>query len=264
MAYKTFTNGSPLPASDLNTFLMNQSVITFASSTERDSVLTAPTEGMLVYLRDDNKLYLYTGATWEVQAPITTEGDLIVGNSSGIAARFGIGADGQVLTSNGTTVAWELPSSGSVEFSSIASGSLATGAATSTVSGFGGYDNYVIVLRDVTLSAATIATISFNGDATGNYAITDFRQARTIDRSTIPIFDFDDVVETAFVAISIRGAISTSPAMFSYNGGSEISGSGHDSFVGHGIINKDDLQLDSFTIETSTTVTGGTYTIYGA
>ncbi len=38
---------------------------------------------------------------------ITTEGDVIVGDGSGDAARLGIGLNGQVLTSNGTTASWQ-------------------------------------------------------------------------------------------------------------------------------------------------------------
>lgn len=39
-------------------------------------------------------------------SPITTEGDLIVGNGANSATRLGIGTSGYVLTSNGTTAAW--------------------------------------------------------------------------------------------------------------------------------------------------------------
>ena len=40
-------------------------------------------------------------------SPVTTEGDVIVGNSSGEEARLAIGTNGQVLTSNGTTASWQ-------------------------------------------------------------------------------------------------------------------------------------------------------------
>lgn len=38
---------------------------------------------------------------------ITTRGDVVIGNTSGVAARLGIGTSGQVLTSDGTDVSWE-------------------------------------------------------------------------------------------------------------------------------------------------------------
>lgn len=52
----------------------------------------------------------------DVQANVvTTEGDLIVANSSGAASRLGIGSAGQVLTSNGTTASWAANSSGATQ-----------------------------------------------------------------------------------------------------------------------------------------------------
>jgi hypothetical protein len=64
VAYKVFANGYPLQASELNNYLMNQSVIVFASSSERSSTLTTPTEGMITYLSDTNALEYYTGSAW--------------------------------------------------------------------------------------------------------------------------------------------------------------------------------------------------------
>jgi hypothetical protein len=64
MAYKVFSNGSVLPASDLNDFLMRQSVMVFSSSTARASAITGPTEGMLTYLEDTNRFQYYSGTAW--------------------------------------------------------------------------------------------------------------------------------------------------------------------------------------------------------
>lgn len=64
MPFKTFENGYPLPASDLNDYLMKQSVMVFASSANRAVYLTAPIEGMLTWLQDQNKYQYYDGTTW--------------------------------------------------------------------------------------------------------------------------------------------------------------------------------------------------------
>jgi hypothetical protein len=64
MAYKVFTNGSVLPASDLNDFLMRQSVMVFSSATARTSAITGPTEGMLTWLEDVHRFQYYTGTAW--------------------------------------------------------------------------------------------------------------------------------------------------------------------------------------------------------
>jgi len=45
-------------------------------------------------------------AAFNALSPITTAGDLIVGNGSNSATRLGIGANGTILTSNGTTATW--------------------------------------------------------------------------------------------------------------------------------------------------------------
>ena len=65
MSYKVFTNGSVLNASELNEFLMNQAVISFASSASRASAITAPIEGMLTYLEDVNTYQFYNGTAWQ-------------------------------------------------------------------------------------------------------------------------------------------------------------------------------------------------------
>lgn len=121
MAYKVFTNGSPLPASDLNTYLMNQSVMVFANSTARSAALTAPTEGMITYLEDTELVYVYKSGNWVdindnsgaiPKSTVTTAGDLIVADGNASVTRLGIGSNGQILTSNGTTATWSTPAGG--------------------------------------------------------------------------------------------------------------------------------------------------------
>ena len=64
MAYKVFSNGSVLNASDLNDYLMNQSVMVFSSSTARASAIATPIEGMLTYLEDTNAYEYWDGSAW--------------------------------------------------------------------------------------------------------------------------------------------------------------------------------------------------------
>lgn len=72
MAYKVFSNGNTLPASDLNTYLMNQSVMTFATAAARSSAITSPSLGMLSW-RDDGAVYeYYNGTSWVSIAGVTT------------------------------------------------------------------------------------------------------------------------------------------------------------------------------------------------
>jgi hypothetical protein len=54
------------------------------------------------------------GAAFNALSPITTTGDLILGNGSNSATRLGIGANGYLLTSNGTTASWAAAPAGGV------------------------------------------------------------------------------------------------------------------------------------------------------
>ena len=45
-------------------------------------------------------------AAFNALSPITTAGDLILGNGANSATRLAIGTDGQILSSNGSTAAW--------------------------------------------------------------------------------------------------------------------------------------------------------------
>jgi hypothetical protein len=64
MAYKIFANGFPLQASELNTFLMQQSIAVFVDSSSRDAAISAPVEGQFVYLTATDVLQKYDGAAW--------------------------------------------------------------------------------------------------------------------------------------------------------------------------------------------------------
>lgn len=64
-----FVNGQTLPASRVQDYLMDQTVMVFASSAARATALTAPTAGMVTYLIDSGDLWFYTGSTWSLVTP---------------------------------------------------------------------------------------------------------------------------------------------------------------------------------------------------
>jgi hypothetical protein len=72
MAYKTFVNGFALNASEVNAYLMNQSVITFANASERTSTLSTPTEGMVTYTLDNDTFAFWNGSAWTALVSIAT------------------------------------------------------------------------------------------------------------------------------------------------------------------------------------------------
>jgi hypothetical protein len=66
---KLFTSGAVLTAAQVNTYLMDQSIMRFADTTARDAAFGGAgepvlAEGMVCYLIDVNSLFYYTGTSW--------------------------------------------------------------------------------------------------------------------------------------------------------------------------------------------------------
>lgn len=82
--YKTFVAGTLAKASEVNTYLMQQSVMVFATTTARSAAITSPSNGMLTYITATKTIELYDGgwtqigggnnATYPNQAVITSPG----------------------------------------------------------------------------------------------------------------------------------------------------------------------------------------------
>jgi len=86
MAYKVFSNGSVLNASDLNDYLMNQSVIVFSSAAARSSAITSPLEGMVTYLEDVNNFQFWNGSAWASLVSLSS-GNIIINSNFEINQR---------------------------------------------------------------------------------------------------------------------------------------------------------------------------------
>jgi hypothetical protein len=82
--YRVFTAGEVLTASNVQNFLQNQSVMSFADSTARaTSIGTANfEEGMLSYLQDSDTLEVYDGSAWGNIAPASTSGLTLISTTS--------------------------------------------------------------------------------------------------------------------------------------------------------------------------------------
>jgi hypothetical protein len=94
MPRKTFVAGDVLTASDMNTFLMDQSVMTFADSTARASAIGTATEGMLTYLEDTNAYEYWDGTAYEPLVGAATSGlNLITTASFSGAVSHSFGSD---------------------------------------------------------------------------------------------------------------------------------------------------------------------------
>jgi len=102
-------------------------------------------------------------AAFNALSPITSTGDLIIGNGTNSATRLGIGTNGYVLTSNGTTATWTPPAS----VSGVTVGTTTVSGATN---GYLLYNN-AGVLGAVAPSSSTISIGSPITGATNGYGL---------------------------------------------------------------------------------------------
>lgn len=98
-------------------------------------------------------------AAFNALSPVTNTGDLIIGNGTNSATRLAIGANGYVLTSDGTTASWVAAGSGSGTVTSITAGTGLTGG-TITTSG-------TIALNTTAVTAASYTSANITVDAYG-------------------------------------------------------------------------------------------------
>jgi hypothetical protein len=98
MSYKTFVNGFPLNASELNEYLMAQVVAVFVDSSARTAAIETPLEGQITYLSGSNVFQYYNGSAWT---------DLIVtGSVSNKTANYSTVATdaGNTINSTGSAI----------------------------------------------------------------------------------------------------------------------------------------------------------------
>jgi hypothetical protein len=130
--YKLFNTGDVLTAAQVNTYLMEQTVMVFADDSARTTALTGVVaEGMISFLKDTNSTEYYSGSAW-------------------------------VAISGGAS-----PTS----FASLnGAGTALTGATTITVSGLSGYNKFFVAITGASsVSADSAFTIRFNADTASNY-----------------------------------------------------------------------------------------------
>ena len=87
------------------------------------SITSATWNGTAVAINRGGTGQTTASAAFNALSPITTTGDLIIGNGTNSATRLGIGANGYLLTSNGTTASWTAaPATGVTSFQTSLSG----------------------------------------------------------------------------------------------------------------------------------------------
>jgi hypothetical protein len=107
--YKLFNTGDVLTAAQVNTYLMEQTVMVFANAAARTTALSGVvSEGMISYLKDTNAVEVYDGSNWvssddpnAIQNTIVdAKGDLITATAADTPARLAVGSNGDTLVAD--------------------------------------------------------------------------------------------------------------------------------------------------------------------
>lgn len=163
--YKLFATGDVLTAAQVNTYLMQQTVMVFASSAARTSALSGVlAEGMVSYLQDTNSLEVYDGSAW-----VGATGDitaLTAGTGISITSATGpiptVAIDSTVATLTGSQTLTNKTLTAPVISTIANTGTLTLPTSTDTLVGRATSDT----LTNKTLTSPVISTISNTGTLT--------------------------------------------------------------------------------------------------
>lgn len=116
------TSGSYLRGNGTNV-VMNTIQVADVPTLNQNTTGTAANVTGTVAIANGGTGQTTAGAAFNALSPITTAGDLILGDGANSATRLGIGANGYLLTSNGTTASWAAaPAAGVTSFSAGTTG----------------------------------------------------------------------------------------------------------------------------------------------
>jgi hypothetical protein len=218
---RLFTAGSVLTASQVNAYLMDQTIGRFADSAARDAAfggLGEPSlsEGRVCYLDSDNKLYLYDGSTWvEIGAQIET-GEVTedkIATGAVTVDKLGTGAVTSAKILDGTIVNADINASAAVALSKLASGT----AGQLVVHNASGVPTATTVTGDVTITSGGVTAIAsgaiVNADVSASAAI-ELSKLATSTAGNIIVYNSSGVptavAETGDVTIDASGVTSIS------------------------------------------------------
>lgn len=267
--YMTFADGQVLTAAQVNTYLMQQSVMVFATAAARTTALPSPSEGMVTYRSDNNVIEYYDGAAWQPildQDVIAAKGDLIVGTGDDTVSRLAVGTDTHVLTADSSTATglkWAAPVTALtlVKTQTIGSG-VSSVAVTSAFSS--SYDQYLITISNCAPSQNADYTMTLGSLNTTYYWATnrlfyDGSAAQTAQGNNTSSWRIGTYTTTGLnCAIHVSAPFLTQAKRYLVQAATT-----GEAFILTGILNSSTSQTD-FTITAGAgNMTGGTIRVYG-
>jgi len=105
LGHKVWATDDILTAVDLNGYLADQVVMSFADATARTAGIAYPAEGMVTYLADSNSLWHYTGSTW-VNIPTASVGTAKYATNAGQVGGFSVFVQSGTPTATGAGDLW--------------------------------------------------------------------------------------------------------------------------------------------------------------
>lgn len=212
---RLFSAGSQVLASQINTYLMDQTVAYFADSAARDAAFGGagqPTlsPGRVCYLFSDNKLYLYgNDNTWAEIGAQLDDSEVTTAKINNLAVTTAKLADDSVTSAkivDGSIVNADINASAGIALSKLASGT----AAQVVVHNSSGVPTATTITGDVTISSSGVTAISsgvvVNADVSSSAAIaySKLNLASSITNSDISDTAAISLTKVADVAISTK------------------------------------------------------------
>jgi sporulation protein YlmC with PRC-barrel domain len=172
---RLFTAGSVLTASQVNAYLMDQTIGRFADSAARDAAfggLGEPSlsEGRVCYLDSDNRLYLYDGSAWvEIGAQIE-DLEVTTAKINDLAVTTGKIADSAVTSAkiaDGTIVNADISTTAAIELGKLADATIdiKTGNYTLQLTDKNKFIKMSVTSTANTVTIPTDASVSFPAGA---------------------------------------------------------------------------------------------------
>jgi hypothetical protein len=212
---RLFSAGSQVLASQINTYLMDQTVAYFADSAARDAAFGGagqPTlsPGRVCYLFSDNKLYLYgNDNAWAEIGAQLDDSEVTTAKINNLAVTTAKLADNSVTSAkivDGSIVNADINASAGIALSKLASGT----AAQVVVHNSSGVPTATTVTGDVTISSSGVTAISsgvvVNADVSSSAAIaySKLNLASSITNSDISDTAAISLTKVADVTISTK------------------------------------------------------------